>query len=319
VVASVDYGDRVVDGEPVFSSIGYDVDDNCTGAEPAPCQPSPWIGVQAVDGPGGRDNGVGRILLAQEDVLGGQVISSGVLNQSVTLGLHAPLGLIRIRGYGGFSDDDHVVVDWFIPVAPDPEGDGPPPTFDGNTAFPIAEGTVLGAGDAGDGRDAGQALESHHRDESAYVNQRIIVARFATLKVPMANVYFDLLDVVLTGKLDRDLVTGAWSLEGGLLSGRSRMAALIDVVPVVAAVVSTVALCPDNPNFGLVKRMICTGADVALEPAAVGGDCDGVSFGVALTTAPALLGAVLPLPALSADCAPATSDVANCSVAPESP
>jgi hypothetical protein len=315
VVQSVDYGDRLMEGEPVFPLVGYDVDDHCTGAEPAPCQPSPWVGVQAVDGPGGRDNGVGRILLAQEDVLGGQVVSSSVLNESVTLGLHAPLGVIRIRGYGGFSDDDHVVVDWFVPVAPDPEGDGPAPTFDGNTAFPVAEGTVRLAGVAGDGGD-GEALLSQHRDEAAYVNQRVLVARFSALKIPMANVYFDILDVVLSGKLDRDLVSGAWRLEEGLLSGTSRMEALIDVVPVVAAIVSTVALCPDNPNFGLVKRMICTGADVALAPAALGGDCDGVSLGVAFTTAPALLGAVLPPPALSSGCAPATPDVANCTVPP---
>ena len=223
-------------------------------------------------------------------MLGVKVITSGLLDERVAEGVDAPAGLIRISDYGGFSEDDRVQVDWFVPVPPSlgPAGSFVP-AFDGTDEFPVAA-SELGPSD-------GMTLRAAARDANAYVTQRTLVAKLDRVLIPMANVYFEVVDVVVTGDLVRDAGTEQWTIEHGVVSGKARERTLIDVVPAIGFSISAVALCPTDPNFFGVKEVICAGADILFDgssdPAAV---CDGMSVGIAFETAPARVGEPAELP-----------------------
>jgi len=319
VIHDIDFGDRNDEqGNPLFPLRGYDIDGTCTGLSPAPCRPPPWTGLEHVDGPRGQDNGVGRILLVEQAVVGAQVISSAVLNESMATGAFAPFGLIRVSDYGGFTDDEHVVVDWFVALAPKPDArSGFTPLFDGSDAFPVNAADELAVDGGASEAAAGERI-SRFRDENAYVSRRILVAHFPRVLAPLANVYFEVQDVQLTGMPARNTQTGLWTLTEGVFSARAELVTLMEVVPETAYVTSGIALCPGDPNFGLVKQMICSGAD-ALFQGTPGPDveCDGVSVGMSFESAPAMLGPAVDVPPKPALCA-LSPDARECSIPPSS-
>jgi hypothetical protein len=317
VIHNVDFGDRKdAQDEPLFPERGYDIDGTCTGISPAPCQPPSWTGLEHVDGPRGQDNGVGRILLVQGDVVGTQVVSSSVLNENMATGAFAPFGLIRVKGYGGFTDDEHVVVDWFVALAPKPDAtSGFTPLFDGSDAFPVDAADELTA-DGGVSDAASAERISIFRDENAYVSRRILVAHFPRVLAPLANVYFEVVDAQLTGTPVRDTQTGFWTLAEGIFSGRAKLVTLLEVVPETAYVTSGIGLCPGDPNFGLVKQMICSGADTLFEGTpGPGAECDGVSVGMSFESAPAVVGPAVDVPPKPPLCA-VSPDARACSIPP---
>src|ERR1051325_8732626 len=110
VVINAAYGDGFdAEGRPNFLSQGYDLDGLCTGPEgPASCTPPAWVGYPETDGSNGRDNGVGRMFSAQDALFGLTLVSSDFLAPFVESGEHAPNGIIRVRGYNGLHEDDHV-------------------------------------------------------------------------------------------------------------------------------------------------------------------------------------------------------------------
>ena len=142
------------------------------------------------------------------------------------------------------------------------------------------------------------------------------MARFPRLLAPLANVYFEVQDAQLTGVPVRNPQTGRWTLTEGVFSARAELFTLLEVVPETAFVTSAVALCPGDPNFGLVKRMICSGAD-ALFQGTPGPDveCDGVSVGMSYESAPAELGPVLVVPPKPPLCA-VSPEARECSTPP---
>jgi hypothetical protein len=182
--------------------------------------------------------------------------------------------------------------------------------------FSVNASYEAGASDAGTG-DGGAPRVSQFRDERAYVSKHTLVARFPKLIVPLANVYFEVEDAVVTGIPVRDAQTGLWSVTEGAFSARARLATLLVIVPEAAFATSQVALCPGDPNFGLVKRMICAGADVLFEGAAGPEvECDGVAAGLSFESAPAELGAATELPPKPALCPELSPDAVECSTAP---
>lgn len=299
VVRAADYGDGAVDGgAAAYASVGYDLDGVCTsGLSTSSCTPRPWIGSVTEDGPRGQDNAVGHLLAVQARIFGRQVIGSEIMNAAVAQGVYAPVAVLRVHGFGGLSEDDHVDVDWFVAAPPAVPGDGgtaaapKPPAFDATDHWPILWTSVI------DGTaSSAAATVSVHRDTHAFVTKNTLVAHFDHVQVPIGNVYFNVADVVLTGKVGRSNVNDDWRLDDAAFAGHGSTDDLLGVIPEIAFKLFGVSLCTDNQaNYPTVKRYICESADF---PGASGAPrdtpCVGSSVGAALVTAPASLGALVP-------------------------
>jgi hypothetical protein len=312
VVKHGEYGDGLdPGGAPRFLGIGYDIDENCSSRGDAPpCMPPGWTEGTHVDGPRGEDNAIGRVLSTQTDFFGTAVVTSEGLNESLANGSQAPPVIFRIRGYTGFAEDDRVEVDWFVPLAPKLlAGGGFTPKLDGSDAFPLVAEFVTGAGDADAGAlDAATSrLRSVFRDESAYVTGHKLVAFFPEARIAFSNVYFSIVDVVVTADLFRTTAREPWDVKNGLISGKASAGGLLNLIPRITSEVVGQPLCTDNPNYGTVKRFMCTQMDLQLPgPSNAPTECNAASFAVAFETAPAGLGVVAELPDRGPLCPPAT-------------
>jgi hypothetical protein len=296
VVIDAAYGDgENAQGKPSFTTQGYDLDGLCTGADgPASCTPPAWVKSPETDGTNGRDNGVGRMFAAQDERLGITLVSSDNLSPLVNDGSHAPNGVIRVRGYNGFHEDDQVEVDWFVALAPGLQGKNAfVPAFDGSDSWPIDEDTLDGTTEDG-------APRSLYRDTAAYVSGYQLVAHFSRIQLPLANVYFEAHDVILTTEITQT-ATSATRLQNGLLAGIIPMETFLDVIPLTAAAITGLSLCRDSAPYPGIKNFICVAADSPLDRTS-GGECDAASFGIAFETAQVSLGAAGPPPVLANPC-----------------
>lgn len=307
VLHDVDLGDgEATDGTPRYLEVGYDVDATCTNRGDAPrCGPAAWTEGDPTDGPQGQDNGVGKLLFLQEQLFGLSVVSSSVVNTNIAGGGFPPLAVVSVEGYNGFSEDDVVTVRWYVPIAAklDPTGEFVP-KLDGTDAWPLASrASVQGTGSA----TTAMALDA----KEAYVNGRTLVARFDSAPIPLANVYFDGRDVVLTAKIVFDPATQTTLLSDGLVAGHSPADSLLEVIPRITAEFLGVPLCTDDPSYTNTKKFICSGADVATGAHTKGAPCDGTSFGIAFESSGVSLGAVGSLPEPKAKCPAATDPAAD--------
>jgi hypothetical protein len=296
VVIDAAYGDgQDAQGQPNFVTQGYDLDGLCTGPNgPASCTPPAWIKSPETDGANGRDNGVGRMFAAQDERLGVTLVSSDNLSPLVNAGTHAPNGIIRVRGYNGFHEDDQVEVDWFVALAPGLQGQRAfVPAFDGSDQWPLDEDTLDGTTDDG-------APRSLYRDTKAYVSGYQLVAHFSRIELPLANVYFEAHDVILTSQITQT-ATSATRLQKGLVAGFVPMASFLDVIPLTAAAITGLSLCRDSAPYPGIKNFICVAADSPLDRSS-GGECDAASFGIAFETAQVMLGPAAPPPMLDNPC-----------------
>jgi hypothetical protein len=311
VITTVDYGDA--QGTKAYLEIGYDLDGRCTNrGDPPECLPEAWTEGDPTDGPRGQDNGVGKLLAIQYDLFGVAPITSETESAEIKKGKRAPFALLRVSGFSGFSEDDEVRVEWYSALRFD-QAQGPPaPKLDGNDAWPVAAFVAdldAGAADAG-------ASPSVHVDPAAYVTHSTLVARFPMLKVPLANVWFEVRDVVLTAKLTPEPGGGFLKLYDGTIAGRARMDELLWVVPYITKSLLGLELCTDNPNYATAKSYVCSAADIpfgSTPPA--NGVCDGISFGLNFQTDAAQLGPTIsvPPPALMCELAkdPSSDTCAN--------
>jgi hypothetical protein len=312
VLKEVDFGDGGPDGgAPRYGEKGYDLDGVCTVPGPSSCTPQPWIGDVTSDGPRGQDNAIGRLLQVQKAEFGVQAAGTAVDNDAVARGADAPTAVLRVKNFGGLSEDERVEVDWFVPAPLEASADGgvKAPAFDASDSWPILSTTVADA----TVKSAADTV-SKDRDESAYVTRNLLVAHFDHVVIPLRNSYFDTYDVVLTGELRRDIATKVWSIENGTFAGHAHVDDLLAVIPEIAHTIFGATLCTDNTlNYAPVKRYICNSADMPATPA--GGPCTETSFGIGFTTAPASLGAVVAPPPPSDVCPRATSPASDsCSI-----
>jgi hypothetical protein len=302
VVHDVDFGDRLgPDGEPTVETVGYDIDGQCTGrGNPQNCVPPAWTDSDVTDGEQGRDNAVGKLLLREEEFFGSAVVSSDGMTTNVAMGFDAPFGILRVSDFGGLSEDDRVVVEWFVP-----EPLGHAALFDGSDAWPIRndsfEDPTASTGDA----------VAVFRDDNAFVTRRTLVAHFDSTEIPLLNVYFDVSDVVLTATTVRD-PTGVWTLTDGVLSGHSPVNDLLRVIPEIAAKNFDATLCTDDAvNYPILKSFVCTAGDLPERPdGPATAPCTQTSVGVAFDTRPASLGPAVPPSPRTVGCPPET-DPAN--------
>jgi len=297
VVIDAAYGDGVnAEGQPNFKVQGYDLDGLCTAANgPTSCTAPAWVHYPQTDGTNGRDNGVGRMFTAQDERLGVTLVSSDYLRPLVENGTHAPNGILRVRGYNGFHEDDQVEVDWFVALAPAGQGASAfTPAFDGSDVWPLDEDALDGVTDDG-------APRSLYRDTAAYVSGYQLVAHFPRIQLPLANIYFEAHDVILTSQITQT-ATSATRLQKGMLAGLIPMATFLDVMPLTAAAITgQTSLCRDSMVYPDIKNFICVAADSPLDRPS-GGECDAAALGIGFETAPVKLGQGSAPPVLDNPC-----------------
>jgi hypothetical protein len=249
-------------------------------------------------------------MLNQMSTFGVSAIGSAPTNDAVRVGRDAPIGVIRIRGFGGLGEDDHVEVDWFAVSALKGPGDGGvsggdaggiPPRFDSSDQWPVLSSSLANP-TVTDPRN----MVSTYRDARAFVTKTTLVARFPRVSMPLSNVYFDVDDVALTAGIRR--VGGSWRLEDVVLSGTTPTNRLLGVVPHIAYVLFGITFCTDNQaNYPKVKRFLCESSDL---PATLGDPpssaCEATSMGARMETRPASLGPVVPPPPIPSPCPPET-------------
>ena len=306
VIDQLDLGDETSDAGAV-AAVGYDLDGLCTTASgPPSCRQYSWLDqAPAVDGPGGRDDGIGNLFKAQRTILvGNALISSSEENAGLVSGATAPVGVLRIRDFSGLVSDDRVVVELFQAAAydavPRPSGGdagGALPRFDESDHWPIVRDTLLDS----DGGDP----ESAQRDESAFVIGGQLVANFDKLRLPMHNIFLDVSKATLTGDLSRDKKTGRWTLQNGTLAARLETRALLAFAPLATITQVGVALCKDDAlNYDKVKRFMCQSADLPAIDGDPKSDCTYTSLGMHFQTSPASLGPIVEVSPLPDPCPP---------------
>lgn len=306
VITTVDYGDaEIAPDEFGYGNIGYDQDQRCTNrGDPPECMPYAWTEGDPTDGPRGQDNAIGKILSQQKAVFGIAAITSEGETQQVQAGKRASVALLRVSGYTGFSEDAQVRVEWYATVAFEKGSPGGgAPKLDGTDAWPVA-GFV-------DDADAGAAQPAVFVDDAAYVTGSVLVAHFTEAKVPLANVYFEVKDVVLTAVLEPDPAGGPRFLKNGMVAGISRMDDLLTVVPRITYNVLSFPLCKDNENYPGTKAYICAGADIPYEAPRKDGICDGATFALSFQTHRAAIGPTVPVAPPAPFCAPGAEPVGD--------
>ncbi len=311
VIDQLAFGDESDAGST--GAVGFDLDGLCTvpGGTPS-CKAFPWLSSTAVvDGPGGRDDAVGNLFLAQKKVFGGSLIGSAEENDGVASGTAAPAGILRVRGFSGLGSDDHVVVELFQAASfasvrqPGKGGDGGHgrPSFDASDQWPLVRATLVDA-------DSGAPLESTQRDDNAFVLDSTLVAHFDELRLPMHNIYVDVSKAMLSGHLGYNSSTG-WTISNGTLGARIRSDFLLGFVPLATRSAVNVTLCTDDvANYQVVKKTLCEAADLPEIDGDPSSHCAFTSLGVGFQSSPASLGNVVDVPPTANPCPPET-DPAN--------
>ncbi len=313
VIHRVDFGDGANKmGVRDPTSKGFDLDSTCTAGDgdPPRCLPPAWTDGNPLDGQRGEDNGVGLLLASQEKLFGLHLISSELLNTRLEQGLDAPIGIMRVRGYSGLADDDQVDVDWYVPLAANPEGmSGFDPLFDGTDEWPVRADRVTG-----DFSATGEPPDAVLRDTNAYVSKFRLVARFGETPMPLANIYFEVRSFVLAVDLLRDQVTRRWGGSNGTLAAVASADAILGLVPQAAFFSSGVGVCTTDQNYALIKKFVCQVADMRVD--SDGPECDGTSLGLSFEAAPVIVGPLLPPSTIAPFCAPGSDPVEDTCSAP---
>ncbi len=306
VIDQLDLGDETLDGSAV-AAVGYDLDGMCTTKSgPPSCRQFPWLDQEpAVDGPGGRDDGIGNLFKAQRSVLvGNALISSSEENAGLVSGATAPVGVLRIRDFSGLASDDRVRVELFQAAAysavPHPAGadaGAASPRFDESDHWPLVRDTLLDP-------DGGPP-ESSQRDDSAFVIGGQLVASFDKLRLPMHNFFVDVSKATLTGDFSFDRKTSQWTLQNGTLAARLETRSLLAFAPLATIAQTGVALCKDDAlNYDKVKRFMCQSADLPAIDGDPTSDCTYTSLGMHFQTSPASLGPPVDVASIPDPCPP---------------
>jgi hypothetical protein len=286
------------DGTPAYYHLGYDFDDTCTvkGAVPR-CVTPEWTGADPSDGPGGVDNGVGRMLFLQPQIFPIGLVTTELFNTRMKTGQLAPTALIRIANYNGAVADEDVEVEIFVPHTPVKLLETFVPRFDGSDVWPVLAEYVENPG--------APELHAKLKDTEAYVVRSELVARFGPGTISFLNMPIRFEYAILSGTLELDPQLLQQRLTNGVLSGYARSDELLRAIPYGAFETLGIKICSNDENYPNVKKLLCTGADM-IDPASggTGRTCNLTTFALGLNTVPVKLGAALPAPVPSAICPP---------------
>jgi hypothetical protein len=282
-------------GRPQYQSIGFDLDDTCTGeGEDASC-------VEPVSADGGHTDGVDGIDNAFGQIWWHKATGS---DHALTTA-NTPAMMIRVAAYSGQPDDDQVEVSLYVGRYAAPGDGGSEPLWDGHDRWNLLRDMLAPSGDGG----APSPDEPRYRDDHAYVSRGVLVAQFpeaqwtpALANVP--NALYQVHGVVLAGSLTR--VGAGWELQNVMAGGRT---ALPDVFLVAAEFPDlldgmTVPTCQVPADYVKEKQNTCPLVDIASVSDSPLAPCDAVSWGLLFQFKQAAFGEVLSPSVSSLDCPP---------------
>ena len=266
---SINFGDLPDGG--FDDTLGYDLDGLCTfhGQGP-PCMLAPWTDAGVVhDGPNGQDNGIGRFVAYQEEIVGVQSLSTSALTSAIQQDQNAPPLILHITGYDGFPTST-VTAEWLLPAVNTGDAgsrwqvpDGGLPTFDYAGRWPA---------------------------DRAYVNSSHLVAHFSNgPAIRIANIPLPTKDVTVVASVVNTSL--GQDQDGVKVVGWTSMQTMFATLPNFTQQINGQAACTNNPAYPGVKGIYCSIADVladgGVSPSTL---CDGISFAVKLTVTPVNIG-----------------------------
>lgn len=262
--------------------VGFDLDKTCScQGEPASCrEPSK---TPLCDSDDGIDNAASKLFrLIQAAVGGTDKFGSSFYSNEANQGIWSIL--MRVRGYNGLADDDKVEFDFYPTAGGVDKPDGGAAAWDGLDSWPIST-TALA-----DGKNVDNPK---FRNLQAYVSNHVLVASLPQSSFTLGGSGVSTVTIRLTGGIvTAEIVknaAGAWALTNGVLAGRWTL-------PDIFLSLSTFRdnkgepICTGNVAYEVGKSTICTGADILSTTGVPSDACDALSFGVAFTADPALLG-----------------------------
>jgi len=272
---------------------GYDLDGKCSCTIDGPgCKRPGYVDPkkETCDDIRGIDNGTG-VALANINSLAAGALSSFVVNEGAAQGLWTVL--VRVRGYSGTANDDHVNVALY-------ETPGlTTPNWNGTDVWPVAN-TSVGA--------AGTIDDPLFYDDKAFVRDGVLVAHVPKSKVVLRAstviLPVEIVSVILTAKIVESS-SGSWRLTEGTISAKWPHTSLFKGLSLMRYGANLDnKFCRDDIVYLQVKSMFCSATDIIENG---GGDpnveCDAISFGMRFDTETVQLGTVTdPVPDPPPEC-----------------
>lgn len=287
------------DGRPGYLTVGFDLDNTCTGEGQGPsCVEPP--GVDATDGDQGRDNALARLWAS--------FVEAGVAPDGGPIGGSSPYTVVaRVSDYNGEADDDRVTIEYFLGtgVAPDAQGNRTP-RWDGTDRWDVAS-FELQTDDAGEPRLDGSPLI----DPVAYVAGWNLVSRLTSFPLASPSQAPRLAaDYIWTGRLAKE--GGGWAIHDGVQSSRLPVSELLASLGGYDDVLDPNhrALCRGTAEYAALKAKICSFVDIATLQGDRSRPCDALSNGSTFEASPAILGGIDPTE-LPANRCPSVPDPAS--------
>jgi hypothetical protein len=320
---SLDFGEQSVN---MGALVGLDLDNRCTCQGEGPsCVAPPKARPEFCDGPDGIDNSVSEFF----NFLG--TFSKNFTSAEYTS--EAERGgtslLVRVRDYNGGADDKQVTLSLHPSPGRDVDPCGGPaqPNWDGNDTWPISSVSLQplgggggggGAGGAGGGGGAGGAPPPTcgnngfdpntplYVDTNAYVNDWVVVANLPTLALQFVGDDSAVPIALTAGFVMGTLVQqgSRWAMRDGLMVGRWKLAEFFKLIGSITN--QSEPICTDTAVYAAIKNAVCEYPDIASTLGGPTTPCDAMSFGLGFQAEPAAFGAVVPQPAASPLCPPAT-------------
>ena len=292
-------GPRPQDTAITEDQMSFDLDGVATCPEQPSCVAPMGSEPQfACDGPGGRDNGMFRML---------KRLNADTQQFGVNTG--GPSFLVGIEGYNGGLNDRQVTVRMYTslgtqtPLADgggaDPDGGQPTPKLDGNDYWRIDQKQLQNTPPVGTQcSQPSDPCTTSVKDTTAYVANGQLVSVF---DIPLLfteygpKVQLDLRSGFLTAKVQqRD--GGAWSLEDGQLVGRASIESVVRVFGVFNDAFSPgKPYCQVPGDFATIRKIVCDARDIAADRTkdGKGETCSGISSNFMFHAKPARLGTVI--------------------------
>jgi hypothetical protein len=274
--------------------VGLDLDKTCTCEGEGPSCTAPKGTKPACDSPGGVDAAAQKLFQLIALPLGTDAFGSQFFSNGADKGLWSLL--VRVTGYNGEADDDHVSVALF-PVASSVEVPATGiPAWDGKDQWPISTTSLA------DGKSVSKPL---YVDDNAYVSGGVLVAGIAHSEIRFAGSIESITMRLTGGQIVATLTKGpnGYALKDGILAARW---ALPDVFFAISSFRDNngKAICTNGVDYAFAKQSFCNAADILSTIGTITTPCDALSLGLGFTADPANIGSVKPPPKPIPGCPP---------------
>jgi hypothetical protein len=252
-ISHLDFGDSTNGAPWDARTVGFDLDDTCTGEGEGPsCVEPAGAGIAQLDGPKGIDNAAATIKLRRD--AGGSATDS--VNRQIASG--GPNTVYVISGYNGLPVDGRVDVALYAVTK---EG------WSDDEWHPFIEWT---GGDA-DAGDAGAPV-ARYTSVDAYVSNNILVATFD--RVRLLPAHFS--NAILQARLEQGM-DGLWTLTDGVFAGRMNADDGLLYIEGQQDPTSHDVVCRDSASYQTFKQNVCALADISFSGNDPSQPCDAIS------------------------------------------